>query len=106
MKSLFTEHKRKMTRILLLFAAVAAAAILILSGRNVIQAEEEPYPHKYYTSITIEPGDSLWSIACTYIDGHYSTVQEYIDELKVINDLKSDTIHAYEHLLVSYYEPG
>ena len=90
-------------RLLLIFAAVAAALIIILSGRNVIQAEEESNPHKYYTSISIEPGDTLWSIACTFSDGHYSSIQEYIDEVKILNNLTSDTIHANEYLLVPYF---
>ena len=87
----------------ILFAIVCTALVIVLSGKNIIQAEEDQYPVKYYTSISIQPGDSLWSIACRYSDGHYSSIQEYIDELKSINNLTSDTIHAYEYLLVPYF---
>ena len=89
----------------LIIPLIAAAVVLalLLSGHNVIQAEEDTESVKYYTSIQIQPGDSLWSIAKTYIDGHYSSIPEYIEELKTINNLSSDTIHAYEYLVVAYY---
>ena len=85
-------------------AAILAAVftILLVSG-NSIQAEEDDHAVKQYTSIQIQPGDSLWSIASVYADGHYSSMQEYIDEVKFINELSSDTIHAYEYLLIPHY---
>ena len=90
-------------KLFILFAIACSALVIVLSGRNIIQAEEDQYPNKYYTSISIQPGDSLWSIACRYSDGHYSSIQEYITELKIINNLDSDTIHAYEYLLIPYF---
>ena len=104
MKSIIRKGSVKVA-IKLFIPLVAAAVILalFLSRNNVIQAEEDSTSVKYYKSIQIEPGDSLWSIAETYIDGHYSTIPEYIEEIKKINNLSSDTIHAYEYLMVAYY---
>ena len=87
----------------ILFAIACTVLIIALSCKNVTQAEEDQTAYKYYKSICIEPGDSLWSIACRYADGHYGTIQEYINEVKTINNLTSDTIHAFEYLVVPYF---
>ena len=59
--------------------------------------------YKYYTSIIIEEGDSLWSIANEY---NHNTVDihDYVKELKELNGLTSETIHAGQHLLIAYYD--
>ena len=59
---------------------------------------------KYYKSITIEQGDSLWSIAEEYCTDAYEDTREYVDELKELNSLTSDIIHEGQHLLVAYYD--
>lgn len=60
--------------------------------------------HKYYKSITIEKGDSLWSIAEEYCADTCESTREYVDELKQLNQLSSDTIHTGQHLIVAYYD--
>ena len=64
---------------------------------------EEPY--KYYTSVQVKQGDSLWSIASSYMTAECGEVSAYIDEIKELNHLSNDAIHAGEYLLVPYYEP-
>ena len=59
--------------------------------------------YKYYKSIIIQEVDSLWSIANEYNPDKFRT-QEYIDEMKELNALTSETIHAGQHLLVVYYD--
>ncbi len=58
--------------------------------------------YKYYKSITIEQGDSLWSIAEEYCTDQ--DTREYVSELKQLNSLTSETIYAGQHLLVAYYD--
>lgn len=58
---------------------------------------------KYYTSIKIQEGDTLWSIAEQYMGEEYESVQDYIDELKFMNRLSSDQIIEGRYLTVSYY---
>ena len=59
--------------------------------------------YKYYKSIVIEKGDSLWSIAKQY--NHESlNNHDYVKELKELNGLTSETIHAGQHLLITYYD--
>lgn len=59
--------------------------------------------YKYYKSITIEKGDSLWSIAEEYRTSDVST-KAYIDELIELNNLTSNTIHEGQHLVITYYD--
>lgn len=56
----------------------------------------------YYKSIEIQAGDSLWTIAEEYAPHTGMTTKEYIKELKQMNDLKKDIIHAGCHLTVMY----
>lgn len=60
-------------------------------------------PH--YTSIRIENGDSLWSIAGRYAPSTSMNTSEYVQELKRMNQLTDDTIHAGHYLTVVYYYP-
>ena len=66
-------------------------------------AEEEKQLCKSYTSIEIRPGDSLWSIASEYMTDDYDSIQEYVRDIKSLNGLGSDEIHAGKFLLVPYY---
>jgi cell division protein YceG involved in septum cleavage len=59
---------------------------------------------KYYKSIMIESGDSLWSIAEEYKSEQYESTKDYVDELVVLNNLSSETIHAGQYLMVIYYD--
>jgi len=67
------------------------------------QASVEHQNFKYYTSIQIKNGDTLWSIAKKYITDDYNNIQEYIDEVKSINQLGPDDIHSGQYLTIPYY---
>ncbi len=69
---------------------------------------EEPVGPKmvsYYKSIEIEKGDTLWGIAKEYASQTNLTVTEYVSQLKQMNHLGEDTIHAGCHLIVMYQAP-
>lgn len=100
----FSRKAKNLFKLSVLFLIIAAIAVLMMSIWNPAQAEESGAFVKQYKSIVIHPGDSLWSIASDYMDGHYSSRQEYISELMFINNLDSDLIYANEYLLVPYYD--
>ncbi len=86
-------------------------ALVVLIGSNFFghslmnaMAEEPAGPEmsRCYKSITIQEGDSLWAIAQEYSCGTQYSVKEYVAELKKMNGLKEDTIHAGNHLTVMY----
>lgn len=59
---------------------------------------------KYYTSITVSEGDSLWSIAKEYMNPYYYTsASDYINEVITMNSLANETIYTGQHLIIPYY---
>lgn len=59
--------------------------------------------NKYYKSIRIEAGDTLWTIADEYIADLNIDKQEYIAEICSLNDICEDEIHAGDYVVVAYY---
>ncbi len=59
-----------------------------------------------YKSILIEKGDTLWNLAEEYMTDDYSSVQEYVQDLKRMNRLKDDKIISGEYLIVAYEFAG
>ena len=85
----------------------AAVCIILFSNRSVTNADESGNAvvlTKYYKTITIEPGDTLWSIAKEYKSGAYKTTQDYVDELISMNHLHSDAITSGQKLIVAYFK--
>lgn len=84
------------------FAAICMVLICSLSYRAIKSNASSGF--KYYTSITVNTGDTLWNIADEYIDyDFYKNKNSYISEVKLINHLEEDTISAGQTLVVPYY---
>lgn len=80
------------------------ASVLIISFSAQASDKSHPASYKYYTSIQIEQGDTLWSIANENMDpAHYKSAAEYINEIKIMNSLTSDKIVAGNYLIIPYY---
>ena len=90
-------------RALILFLVVLLTVLSLFFVTKVIAAENGERPVKTVTSVCIQPGDSLWSIAETYYTPECGDFQDYILEIKRSNSLKGDTIHAGAYIIVPYY---
>lgn len=66
--------------------------------------DEEPLTYKYYKTIVIEPGDTLWDIAEEYCTDDYASLEDYISVLKKMNHLNGDTIYAGERIMIAYQD--
>jgi len=88
--------------------AVIFMLLIICSGiiiaNAAVSADVKSDQNKYYTSISIEKGDTLWSIASNYVSGP-KTISNYVSELKEINHLQTDCIYQGQNLIVYYYSP-
>lgn len=85
---------------------VITVCVILFTNKNVTNADENGEfvkLNKYYKTITIETGDSLWSIASEYKTGSHKTTKEYVKELKSMNNLSSDQIVSGQKLLVAYF---
>ena len=85
------------------FAAVLFAGILIgnSTGSKNVQASNVYTETTKYTSVKVMAGDTLWAIAEEYMPSGYDTTS-YIEEVKRINNLTEDTIHAGAYLVIPY----
>ena len=92
------------TAALLSFVAVIFLLIFHFTPQNT-QADSEPKAptYKYYTSIRVSSGDTLWDIANEYRTEEYSSISSYISEVREINHLKSNQITDGMYLCVPYY---
>ena len=88
-------------------ACILIVSLLILLGssiRTFASLRDNKPLHKYYTSIQIEKGDSLWTLSDKYIvDGVYSK-DDFIKETSELNHLTNqDELHAGDYLTIAYY---
>ena len=110
-KRLHKASKRRrqvdLSRLLLaVVAAVIVAGCSTFVGTGFVDAHDmkDVVMHKYYKSIEISSGDSLWSIAKEHMTEEYDSVYEYIEEVMEINNLDSDQIQYGQHLTIAYYD--
>ena len=97
------ERRMKLLKISASFLAAFCIIIICAASYNVLDTHAND-GFKYYTSVTVEVGDSLWQIAGDYIDSHYNSRESYIAEVRSINHLAdNDTIYAGQILIVPYF---
>lgn len=97
---------KKQTLLVLLTFSFIIGGILI--GSSVLNssrtsAATEYQEELYYKAIEVKEGDTLWSIANTYMCEEFDSKQDYINEIKSINHLTDDTIHSGSYLTIPYY---
>ena len=94
-------------KVMIAIACILIVSLLILLGssiRTFASSRDNKPLHKYYTSIQIEKGDSLWTLSDKYIvDGVYSK-DDFIKETSELNHLTNqDELHAGDYLTIAYY---
>ncbi len=96
---------KKLSRFAIAFAIMMGLVSGMLSVRSFAKGSSSRSPRmKYYTSITIEKGESLSSIADTYRGDDYASRSQYIAEVVELNHLSSaDQIRAGGHLIIPYF---
>lgn len=89
-------------RIMLTILCVLFLSLFTIRGMQLVKADEALSYDKSFVTIEIEEGDTLSSIAKEYAlsEAGYA---DYIAEVKSINNLKNNTIHAGCYLLVPVY---
>lgn len=88
-----------------MIALVAFSVFCVQSVSSKVYAAENQAPsYKYYTQITVESGDTMWSIAEEHIDyEHYDGIRDYIKEVCSINHCNADQLRSGQTLVVPYY---
>ncbi len=101
-------RRERRRRIFTFSAAVFTAFFLLLacaaSYGSIRSSASSGF--KYYTSVTVEAGETLWGLADRYIDyEYYSDRNSYMDEVRSINHLDGDdsALTAGQILILPYY---
>jgi len=100
-------HRRGITRgqaivTILLIIIVSFAAGSMIFGKEKV-AIAAPNTQKEALVITIQPGDTLWSIAEAYQQESGLSVRELMEEIMIRNQLDSPMIYAGNNLVIPAY---
>ena len=104
----YSSQRRRTAGMRRIYMAAAAAliVILILTLKLTAQetsADEQPVPMTY-TSVQVHAGDTIWSIAEDWQTDEWPDTRAYVEEIKSVNGLSGDTIHAGNYLVIPYYD--
>ncbi|WP_049945642.1 LysM peptidoglycan-binding domain-containing protein [Butyrivibrio sp. LC3010] len=79
--------------------------ILSFSFNSDASANSDNEQFRYYTSVSVTSGDSVWSIAEEYMDElHYRNTREYVTDIAHINRISPDSkLRAGTNLIIPYY---
>lgn len=82
-----------------------SALFMRMSFMSDAQGDDYVPEIKYYSSITVHSGDTLWQIADERFDEHhYDSVDDYVNEICNINGLSDlSMVKAGENLIIPYY---
>ena len=95
-------HQRRVLAIVII--AIVFFGILLGTGISALANNDKEYTqYKYYKSICIEEGDTLWDIADEYTKGTDIDHNSYIQEICDMNGIYAEEIHAGDYIVVSYY---
>ena len=91
-------HLTARGRLLVLLVLVALLLGAFLFGRSASHASVTPEPQPTLTQVTVQPGDTLWSIARHVAPRH--DPREVVEHLRRLNDLPSGGLQAGQQLLL------
>lgn len=98
------ERRKNILLFIMTVCLVFSLSFSIHSFLSNAQSGDKKTECKYYASVSVERGDTLWSIAEEYMGTHYDCVEDYIREICQINALQDEQhIKAGTYLIVPYY---
>ncbi|MBQ8597000.1 MAG: LysM peptidoglycan-binding domain-containing protein [Lachnospiraceae bacterium] len=98
------EMRRNIFMCLLTIMLVISLSLTFFAFGTKAQSNDEEILYKYYKSITVQDGDTLWDYAEQYGSSeHYADNQAYIDEVIKMNALTDDEITSGQHIILPYY---
>ncbi len=84
---------------------VISLGILLGTSMNAMASSKADIAsyNKYYATVRVESGDTLWDMADEYIEGFNISKTEYIAEVCQLNGICEDDICAGEYVVMPYY---
>lgn len=89
---------------LIIFSLVIIFIIVFWGGKHIFASSGNKKPYnKYYTSVRVEDGDTIWTIADKYIEGFAVDKRDYVEEICKLNKLSDGKVQSGNYIIVSYY---
>lgn len=96
--------RRRLALACMILCISVISGIIGTSFMSKAQSDDVEVVYKYYTSIMVQPGDTLYSIAENYTNPEQMSVSDYIDEVRVTNNLIDvNAIRSGDYLVVPYF---
>ena len=103
-KSWYRKRIKKLAVIWAVILCIASGMLALMPGNKAdAQSVEEQVYYKYYHSVKIESGDTLWGYAELYRNPDGQSCEEYIKDVKRINHLRDDQLIADKTIVLPYY---
>ncbi len=80
------------------------ALVLFVFAASMQKVSGQTEKTKTVTSVCIQRGDSLWSLAKEYYSDECGDFRDYLSEIRRTNNLPNDEITAGNYLLIPFYK--
>lgn len=102
-------RKRELRRRLLIltvsFVLFVSLICLFVSSKSVASDGSEEVLYKYYKSIQIQSGDTLYDLSLEYVNPEFNDTRSFIEEVKFINNLDDNAfLNAGNYIIIPYYD--
>ncbi|AFI63391.1 peptidoglycan-binding protein [Bifidobacterium animalis subsp. animalis MCC 1489] len=94
--SFLRAHHRILAVVVAMLACFALCCVTAGARENTVPSEAASSEVVHYT---VQPGDSLWSIASRF-PGDSSSAYQRVERLKQVNNLPGGSIQAGQHLVI------
>lgn len=95
--------KRTIAVSVMTLVLVAGLALTVNVIKSAAQDKDVQTTYKYFTSVVVEYGDTLYSLAEEHTEGYDVEINEYVEEVIHINHLEDETIQSGQYLVVPYF---
>ena len=96
-------QKRQLLTAFFTFCMIVIISFAVCGFSSNAKMETEVEVCKYYKSVMIEKGDTLWSIASQNMNSGYNDISSYIEEVMRMNGLQDDRITEGMYLVIPYF---
>lgn len=94
---MFNKYRVKHKSRFIIFTVVLI--LLVMSAFSTITVNASGSSANVYETVTVQPGDTLWSIAERHMDDS-KDIRKFIYEIKKLNNVSADTLTAGQKLMI------